>query len=127
MSTYLRDVPNQVASGVSHAANLTGNTNGAVIDFLTGDGRCTLQVVCGLFNSTTSSSFQVKDSTDNSTFNSISGAIINCTNTASGLANSVQWISFDRTARYIRVDATVTGSALGMNATAVVIEQKKQI
>lgn len=128
MSSYLRDLPSNAVKVVALGPiNVTANTvSSGIGDMTNGDGRCVLYAQVGVCNTTTNLSIQVTESTDNSTWTNISGAILNFTCTTP-FANSSQWVAFDRTARYLNTVVTATGSALGANLSVSIYEQLKQV
>ena len=128
MSSYLRDLPSNVVKVAALGPiNVTANTvSSGIGDMINGDGRCVLVAQVGVCNTLTNLSIQVTESTDNSTWSNISGAILNFTCT-SAYPNTVQLVSFDRTARYLNTVVTATGSTVAANLALTIYEQLKQV
>lgn len=127
MSAYLRDIGNNAVGGLCiEPRALTTTAVGTIVDLINGDGRCTLIQCIGVINSLTNISVSVAESSDNSTFTAISGAVLNTLNTSSP-ANTIAYLTFDRSARYICTTATLSGGTTLANMSIAVIEQKKQV
>jgi len=125
MSTKLHDIPNnaQISAAFTPRA-LTTTTNSNALDFAAGDHRCcAIQQIGAVSGTTPSLAGKIQESSDQSTWTDISGA----TFTAVTTTDNVQSISFDRTKRYLRFVATITGTTPSFQIAALIIEQKKQI
>lgn len=125
MSTKLHDLPSNMILGAGLTPRtLTASANGTGADFQSGDGRCTALQITGTVSGTTPSlAGKIQESSDNSTWTDVSGAAF----TAVSTTDNAQAISFDRTKRYVRYAATITGTSPSFPIAVVITEQKKQV
>ena len=125
MSTSLRDVPSNALIGQSITPRVaTASLNGATLDAISADGRCTaIQQTGTIGGSSPSLAGKIQESADNSTWADISGA----TFTAVTANDSTQSIAFDRTKRYLRYVGTIAGTSPTIPLAVIILEQKKQI
>jgi len=130
MAMYFHDPStNLIAVGsIVEGAQITATTNGVGAVMLQGDGLCSVEVSNGVITDGTHT-ISVQESADNVTFSTITipddSAIVLTSATVSG---SVQYVSFQRTLRYLRVVSTVTGApGTGGYYSARAMEQKKYI
>lgn len=125
MSTQLHDIPNnaQISAALTPRA-ITSTTASGTLDFINGEGRCcAIQQIGAVSGTSPSLAGKIQESSDGSTWTDISGA----TFTAVTSTDNTQSISFDRTKRYLRYVATITGTSPSFQIAALMIEQKKQI
>jgi hypothetical protein len=124
MSTALRDV----ASAALAAAGLypdtkTSSPTGPAIDMISADGPCFAVQVVGDYTADAVAG-RIEQSADGSTgWAAISGADF----ASVTAANNVQVIRFERTMRYVRYAATITGGSPSVKMAAVIGEQKKTL
>lgn len=130
MAMYFHDPRTNLIAGASinPAAIFTTTQTGEGVDLLQGDGLCSVEVTNGEVTDGTFT-IGVQESSDNSSFSAITPpddtAIVITSATTAG---TVQYVSFQRTLRYVRVVCTVTGSpGTGGYVFANVMEQKKYI
>jgi hypothetical protein len=130
MSMFFHDPKTNlvVAASINPAVIITTTQTGTGVDLLNGDGLCSVEVTAGAITDGTHT-ISVQESADNSTFSTITipddSAIVLSSTTTAG---SVQYVSFQRTLRYVRVVSTVTGSpGTGGYYSANVMEQLKYI
>jgi hypothetical protein len=103
---------------------LTASANGTSADFIAGDGRCTALQITGTVGGTSPSlAGKIQESADNSNWTDVSGAAF----AAVSSADNAQAISFDRTKRFLRYVATVTGTSPSFPIAVVITQQKKQV
>jgi hypothetical protein len=125
MSTKLHDLPNNAAllHGLS-PRTLTASANGSSADLIEGDGRCfAIQAIGTVGGTSPSLSGKIQESANGSSWTDISGA----TFTAVTTTDNLQAISFDRTQRFVRYVATVSGTSPSFPIAVLIGEQKKQV
>lgn len=125
MSTYARDLDSNMLDGQSFTpASRSATANGTGIDMSSGDGLVNALVNVGAFSGGSSPTLivTIEESTDNSTFTSISGAT-----SATYSSAGIEWLSFNRTKRYVRAVATIAGGPTGIVFTVSIHQQKKQV
>lgn len=125
MSTYLRDVKNNVVEGIGLAlAVYTGDqATPTAVDMVNGDGLCAIQVVLGTIHTDSSGAITVEESDDNSTFTSVT---LSNTLTYTGTSdNTILRAYFQRSKRYVRTPTTVLGSTKSAGIAVILSEQKK--
>lgn len=125
MSTKLHDIANNVILGVGLAPQtITSSTNGSSGDLLAGDGPCfAIQQVGAVSGTSPTLAGKIQESTDGTTWTDISGA----TFTSVTASTNTQAINFERTKRYVRYVATLSGTSPSFAIAAVVSQQKKQV
>jgi len=125
MSTKLHDIPNNAQINAALTPRvITTTTSSNSQDFQAGDGRCcAIQQIGAVTGTSPSLAGKIQESSDGTNWTDISGA----TFTAVTTADNVQSISFDRTKRYLRYVATLTGTSPNFQIAALIVEQKKQV
>jgi hypothetical protein len=123
MSTSLQDFKNEIQFSPSRYPDLLTETEeGDAVDLLQADGLCfAVQVVGTVSGTSPSMTGKMQESSDNSTWTDITGAVF----TAVTAAVNTQVINFHRTKRYVRHYATIAGNNPVFNFTAIIGEQKK--
>jgi hypothetical protein len=125
MSTALNDLKNQALIGVSvYPSTVNDTNNGLSVDMIDADGRCfAIQSIGAVSGTSPSQTGKIQESSDNSTWTDIAGAVF----TAVTASNNLQTIVFDRTKRYLRHFRTTTGTSPSFILSVVIGEQKKTI
>lgn len=126
MSTFARDLANAlvVKTLFDPASRSAASTNGTGVDMVLGDGLCSAYLHCGAFSGGTNPTLAVhiEESDDDSSYTDVSGATF-----ATLSAAGVEIISFQRTKKYIRAVAAITGSPSGILFGVSCFQQKKTI
>ena len=123
MSTTLHDLGSAafVAGGLNPDTRTTSPT-GPAVDMIAADGPCFAVQHVGDFSADTTLAGRIEQSPDGSTgWAAIAGA----TFADVTAANNVQAIRFERTQRYVRYAATLSGTTPSVKLSAVVGEQRK--
>ena len=125
MSTALNDVKNQALIGVSVYPASVNDTNGGLsVDMIDADGRCfVVQTIGAVGGTSPSQTGKIQESSDNSTWTDIPGAVF----AAVTASNNLQTIVFDRTKRYLRHFRTTTGTTPSFILSVLIGEQKKTV
>ena len=125
MSTALNDVKNQALIGVSVYPASVNDTNGGLsVDMIDADGRCfVVQSIGAVGGTSPSPTGKIQESSDNSTWTDIPGAVF----AAVTASNNLQTIVFDRTKRYLRHFRTTTGTTPSFILSVLIGEQKKTV
>jgi hypothetical protein len=126
MSTKLQDVADQAILGAGLSPQtITGNTNGAAGDMISGDGLCfAIQQIGTVSGTAPTLAGKIQESADGSTgWTDIPGAAF--TTVTSSI--NTQALAFDRTKRYLRYAATVGGTSPSFAIAVIISQQKKQI
>lgn len=125
MSTYARDLANNLVTGVGVTPRtITGNLNGSPGDMLAGDGRCNaIQVVGTLGGTSPTLTGKIQESADGGSWTDIAGA----TFAVVSASDNWQVINFDRALRYVRYVGTVAGTSPQVPLCVMITEQKKEV
>jgi len=125
MSTALNDLKNQALIGVSVYPASVNDTNGGLsVDMIDADGRCfVVQSIGAVGGTSPSQTGKIQESSDNSTWTDIPGAVF----AAVTASNNLQTIVFDRTKRYLRHFRTTTGTTPSFILSVLIGEQKKTV
>ena len=125
MSTTLHDVKNQAQLGASFfPITLEAAETGISVDLLNADGPCfAIQAIGTVGGTTPSLTGKIQESSDGSTWTDISGAVF----TAVTASENVQVLNFQRTKRYARHVATISGTTPSFITSVLIGEQKKSV
>lgn len=125
MSTHLHDLATAalLKNGSSPAAQ-TSTVTGTGVDMLLGGGQCfAVQHVGAVTGTTPTLNGKIQESSDNSTWSDISGAVF----TEVTASTNLQVISFIRTKRYLRYVGTIAGTTPSFTMAAIIGEQKQTV
>lgn len=123
MSTSVRDFAGAVLLRASrHPEPLEETLEGVSVDLLEADGPClAIQVVGSVSGTSPSMTGKIQESDDNSTWTDIANAVF----TAVTASNNLQVIRFQRTRRYVRHYATVSGTSPVLLVSVMIGQQRK--
>src|SRR5262245_10487554 len=123
MSSALNDLKNQAMIGPSvYPAIVNDTNNGLSVDMIDADGRCFAVQSIGVVGGTSpSQTGKIQESSDNSTWTDIPGAVF----TVVTASNNLQTVVFDRTKRFVRHFRTTTGTGPTFALSVLIGEQKK--
>ena len=124
MSTRINDFASAalLASGLAPSAR-TASVNGPAVDLLSADGPCFAVQHVGAVSGDVTLGGHIEESASGTSWSAISGATFTDVTTA----NSLQVITFHRTARYVRWAATISGDTPTAQVAVLIGEQKKTI
>lgn len=125
MSTSLHDVESTVLlrPGV-YPGEVTSNEFSDSIDFIESDGSCFAIQIVGIATGTSPSlTGKMQESDDDTNWNDIPGAVFNAVTTAF----NVQVITFQRSQRYVRYSATISGTTPSFQIATLIGSEKKMI
>ncbi|MBM3982983.1 MAG: hypothetical protein FJ304_22465 [Planctomycetes bacterium] len=122
MSTHINDLASAGSVQSAVYPNTYGSAfNGSTLDMISSDGPCFAVQHVGAFEESNTWTGRVEQSADGSSWSAISGAAF----AAVTAANNVQVIRFERTARYVRYAASLTGSTAELGLAVVIGALKK--
>ena len=111
-----------IASGQA-PGSVNANTNGSTVDLINADGPCFAIQQVGDVTGDTSLTGHIEQSADGTTWAAISGA----TFTPVTDSGDIQVIRFNRSSRYVRWVATITGTDHTAKVAVLIGEQRKTI